>query len=111
MQIIFVSFACAAIVWAIFSFADVVGHESATRFDAPAPPSWGQPIALVLLGAVSLGAAFILQDGRSVRIPTPAKLDELAGRAEATAVERARQIAEEQSASSGDLESRAQPTE
>ncbi len=39
---------------------------------------------------IAIGGALLLQDPRGgVRLPTPARLDELAGRAEAAAVERA----------------------
>ncbi|MCA1706061.1 MAG: hypothetical protein LC808_23500 [Actinobacteria bacterium] len=41
---------------------------------------------LMVLGLVFAGAAYLLSDGPSVRIPTPARLDELAGRAEQVAL-------------------------
>ena len=44
---------------------------------------------LMILGGIAIGAAGLLSDGPSVRIPTPARLDELAGRAEAVAIEKA----------------------
>ena len=47
-----------------------------------------QAVVLVFTGVVSLGAAYLLSDGPSVRIPTPARLDELAGRAEKVAIEK-----------------------
>jgi hypothetical protein len=61
----------------------------------PTPPSGIQVIALGVLGASALAAALALQGSGGIRIPTPARLDELAGRAEATAVERARAAATE----------------
>jgi hypothetical protein len=48
-----------------------------------------QGIVLVFLGASFAGAAILLADGPSVRIPTPARLDELAGRAESVAIQKA----------------------
>ena len=59
----------------------------------PTAPSTGEVVALVVLGATALGAAWLLQGPGGVRIPTPARLEELAGRAEAAAVERAEQSA------------------
>jgi hypothetical protein len=49
----------------------------------------GQAAVLVVLSIVSGSAAWLLSDGPSVRVPTPARLDELAGRAEAVAIEKA----------------------
>lgn len=51
--------------------------------------SLAQVLVTVVLGGVALAAAGALADGRDVRIPTPARLDELAGRAERAAIERA----------------------
>ena len=49
----------------------------------------GQAMSLLFVGLVLVGAAWLLADGPSVRIPTPARLDELAGRAESVAIEKA----------------------
>lgn len=49
----------------------------------------GQAMTLTVLGILSGLAAWSLSDGPSVRVPTPARLDELAGRAEAVAIEKA----------------------
>lgn len=48
-----------------------------------------QTIVSVVIAAVCLLAAWSLSDGPSVRVPTPARLDELAGRAESIAIEKA----------------------
>lgn len=48
-----------------------------------------QAVTLLFIGAVAGGAAYLLSDGSSVRIPTPARLDELAGRAEQVALDKA----------------------
>jgi hypothetical protein len=51
---------------------------------------------LTVLGAGALVSALLLQGGsETVRIPTPARLDELAGRAEQAAVQRAERLASE----------------
>ena len=66
---------------------------AANRAGGPTPPSTGEVVALALLGAGALAAARVLQGPGGIRIPTPARLEELAGRAEAAAVERAEQAA------------------
>lgn len=43
---------------------------------------------LAFMGLGSVGVALLLQDGSGVRMPVPARLDELAGRAESVAVAR-----------------------
>lgn len=48
-----------------------------------------QVVVLMILGGIAIVAAGLLSDGPSVRIPTPARLDELAGRAEAVAIDKA----------------------
>lgn len=45
-----------------------------------------QAAVLIAIGLVCAGAAYLLSDGPSVRVPTPARLDELAGRAEQVAI-------------------------
>lgn len=52
-----------------------------------------QPIVLSALALGAWGGAWLLADGRGVRIPTPARLEELAGRAEAAAIVRAQEAA------------------
>jgi hypothetical protein len=51
------------------------------------------------LGLTALAGAFLLQGSDGVRVPTPARLDELTGRAEQSAVQRAEQMAERSSTS------------
>ena len=59
--------------------------------------SVAQPVVLGLLTLVAWGSAWLLADGsRGVRIPTPARLDELAGRAEQAAIARAEEAATEE---------------
>lgn len=57
--------------------------------------SVAQPVVLGVLALVAWAAAWLLADGRGVRIPTPARLDELAGRAEQVAIARAEEAATE----------------
>lgn len=45
-----------------------------------------QAAVLIAIGLVFAGAAYLLSDGPSVRVPTPARLDEVAGRAEQVAI-------------------------
>lgn len=47
-----------------------------------------QALTLLFVGSVCAGGAYLLADGPSVRIPTPARLDELAGRAESVAIDK-----------------------
>lgn len=57
--------------------------------EAPRRPPLAQTLVVGALGAGALLAAVALQGPAGVRIPTPARLDELAGRAEAVAITRA----------------------
>lgn len=97
VQLLLVLTAAALIAFAGYSFGRVHGYEAGSRagdIDAPRPPSVVQTVVLVVLGAIALGGAALLQDGGTVRIPTPAKLEDLAGRAEQTAIEKAEAFAE-----------------
>jgi hypothetical protein len=67
--------------------------RAAAGLGGPAQPSAMQVIALAVLGLSALGVAVALQGPGGIRIPTPARLDELAGRAESVALERAEQAA------------------
>lgn len=88
--------ALSLIAFAGYSYGRVDGYDAGKRADdlgAPRPPSVVQTVVLLAIGGIALGGAALLQDGGSVRVPTPARLDELAGRAEATAIEKAEEIA------------------
>ncbi len=93
--------AAGLLMWAGYSWGKSAGYDQgvgAEEVGAPAPPSATQTVVLAALGAGALLGALLLQGGsETVRIPTPARLDELAGRAESTAVDRAEKIADEQS--------------
>ena len=74
VQVLLVVIALGLIAFGIYSFGD----RTAT-----------QAIVLLIIGGLAGGAAYALSDGPSVRVPTPARLDELAGRAERVALEKA----------------------
>lgn len=74
VQLTLAALALGLVAFGIYSFAE---------------RSTSQAIALLFVGVVCAGAAFLLSDGPSVRIPTPARLDELAGRAEQVAIDKA----------------------
>src|SRR5680860_676681 len=95
-QVLLVLMAAGLLMWAGYSWGKSVGYDEgvgAEEIGAPAPPSATQTAVLATLGT----GALLLQGGpETVRIPTPARLDELAGRAESAAVDRAEKIADEQ---------------
>ena len=72
--------------------------EDASASGSPSPSAM-QVVALALLGTASFAGAISLQGRGGIRIPTPARLDELAGRAEKVAIERAEQAAAEKPSS------------
>lgn len=96
MQGLLIAMAAALLLFAGYSWGRSAGYDqglAAGDIDAPSAPSSTQTVVLVLLGAGSLAAAFLLQrDGVAV-VPTPAKLDTLAGRAEQAMIEKADSIA------------------
>jgi hypothetical protein len=100
-QILLILIAAGLLLAAGYSWGQAAGYEDGQRSDelgAPSPPSATQVVVLALLGVGSLVGALLLQGGpETVRIPTPARLEELAGRAESAAVDRAEKIADEQS--------------
>jgi hypothetical protein len=74
VQIVLASIALSLLVFGLYSFADRTA---------------AQAVVLLILSIAAAGAAYLLSDGPSVRVPTPARLDELAGRAERVAIEKA----------------------
>lgn len=92
MQFLFLGIAVALAVLAVTSASSVGGAEDPSS-GRGAPVS--QPVALGIMALVATGAAVALGGRDGVRIPTPARLDELAGRAEGAAVERAERFAGE----------------
>ena len=98
VQLVLVLFGIGLLVLAGFTFENVASFQPVTdggALDAPREPSLVQPVVLVVLAAIFLGGASLL-GGRTVRIPTPARLEELVGRAESVALERAAEAAKEQ---------------
>lgn len=98
VQVLLVVTAAALLLFAGYAWGRSSGFEAGTRageIDAPRRPSGAQTIVLSVLGFAALGGAVILQGDGTVRIPTPARLDELAGRAERQAIERAEKAATE----------------
>jgi hypothetical protein len=91
VQALLVLIAAGLLVFAGYSWGRADGFDrgrSAADVDAPSEPSAAQTVALVLLGAVALGGALALQGPGGVRIPSPARLEELSGRAEEARLER-----------------------
>lgn len=98
VQILLVLTAAGLLLFAGYAWGRSSGYDAGTRdgeIDAPGRPSSIQAIVLSLLGLSALGGALLLQGDGTVKIPTPARLDELAGRAEQQAIERAEQVAGE----------------
>lgn len=98
IQALLILFGLGLFVFAAFSFQDLVRFDPAQdagSFDSPRAPSVVQPLVLLAIGSVFL-AGGILLGGRTVRVPTPARLEELVGRAESVALERAEDAAKEQ---------------
>jgi TRAP-type C4-dicarboxylate transport system permease small subunit len=91
VQALLILFATGLLLFAGYTWGRASGYDAGRRadaLDAPASPSGVQTAVLVALAGMSLGAAVALQGG-GVKVPTPARLEELTGRAEAAAVERA----------------------
>lgn len=92
VQVLIALLAVGSFTFAGYTAGRASGYEDGRRagsIDAPARPSNVQTVSLVILGGILLGAAFALQAQGGVRMPTPARLEEFAGRAEATAIDRA----------------------
>lgn len=95
VQGLLILFALGLLTFAAYSFGQVVTFDAgrdAAAIDAPREPSIVQPLVLVVVGAIFLIGGVLL-GGRTVRVPTPARLEELVGRAESVALERAEQAA------------------
>ena len=98
VQILLVLLAAGLLVFAGYSAGRRSGYDAGTRAGEESPPrrpAVAQTIVLSILGLAALGGAVALQSGDGVRIPTPSRLDELAGRAESAAMQRAEELAAE----------------
>lgn len=103
VQVLLVAVAAALLMFAGYAWGRSSGYGLGTRsgaIDAPRRPSAVQTAVLGILGLAALGGALFLQGDGTVRVPTPARLDELAGRAEGLAIERAEQVAAEDAGTS-----------
>ena len=102
-QILLVLIAAGLLMFAGFTWGRASGFDEGRRAKEVGPPARPSATQVVVLGVLGVGAllgALLLQGGpETVRIPSPARLDELAGRAESAAVERAGKAAEEESGS------------
>jgi hypothetical protein len=98
VQLLLVAIAAGLFVFAGYSLGRVAGYDDgrrADRLDAPRRPSAVQTVVLLALGGAAIGAAAALGTGGPLRLPTPARLEELVGRAEATAIRRAEEAGSE----------------
>ena len=98
VQLLLVAIAAGLFVFAGYSVGRVAGYDDgrrADRLDAPRRPSAVQTVVLLVLGGAALGAAATLGTGGPPRVPTPARLEELVGRAEETAIRKAEEAASE----------------
>ena len=106
VQLCFVALAAALLIFAGYSHGVVKGYaegRSTGKVAAPRPPSSAKTVVLAILGIGSIGAALLLQGPSGVRLPVPARLEELSGRAESAAIERAEGAAEVTAGPSGSL--------
>lgn len=100
MQGLLIAIAAGLLMFAGYSWGRSTGFDqgrAAGTIDAPTEPGVTQTVVLVVLGAGALAGAFLLQRDGVVVVPTPAKLDALAGRAEQAMVEKTEQIVGESS--------------
>ncbi len=107
VQVLLVLLAAGLLMFAGYALGKAAGYEdgrSADDLGGPTKPGLAETIVPALLGLGALGAALALQGPGGPRMPTPARLDELAGRAEKAAVGRAETIATEQKSSEADRE-------
>jgi hypothetical protein len=92
VQICLVLIAAGLLMLAGYSLGKVKGFDegrAASRVGAPAAPSAAKSFVVAILGFGALSAAVLLQGQGGVKLPVPARLEELTGRAESAAIERA----------------------
>ena len=95
VQALLVLCAAGLLLFAGYSWGLSSGYErgiGASDIDPPARSNTAQTVVLGVLALAALTAALALQ-GSGVRIPVPARLDDLTARAEKAAVERAERAA------------------
>lgn len=96
MQGLLVLIAAGLLMFAGYTWGRVDGFDDGSRSDeigAPDKPGALEIVVPALLGASALTGALLLQGNGGLRMPSPARLDDLAGRVEQVAVERAEQSA------------------
>lgn len=101
MQGLLVLVAAGLLMFAGYSLGIARGFDEGRRaaeVGAPGPPDATQVVALFVLGVGALAGAVALQGGGYVRAPTPARLEELSGRAEKAAIRRAEEVGGEPAA-------------
>ena len=84
------------LLFAGYALGKSAGYDEGRRANdlgGPEKPSFTEVLIPALLGLGALGGAVYLQGQGGIRMPTPARLDELAGRAEQVALERAEEVA------------------
>jgi hypothetical protein len=107
VQLCLIAVAAGLLILAGYSQGRVNGFElgrSNNTVAAPAAPSTSKSIVIAILGLGALGAAMLLQADGGVRLPVPARLEELTGRAESAAIERAESPSDGSRAVDADIE-------
>jgi hypothetical protein len=105
MQALLVIVAAGLLMFAGYSWGRANGFDAGRRAEnvgAPREPGLGATVVLAALGLGALAGAFLLGGPEGVRIPTPARLEELAGRAESAALAKAEEAAARAPAGSTD---------
>jgi hypothetical protein len=95
MQVLLVLLAAGLLLFAGYSLGVLRGFSEGRRaedLDRPRPPSALQAVVLAALGAGALGGAVALGGSEGVRVPTPARLEELTERAQTAAIRRAEEV-------------------
>ena len=103
VQVVLVLLAAGLLLFAGYSMGRASGIKTGRNGDGLSPPrspSSAQTIVLSGLGLVALGGALLLQ-GPGVRVPTPARLDELTGKAQTAFEEKADSVLAERQSSQG----------
>ena len=96
MQVLLVVLATVLLVFAGYAWGRAaVSSESSSSVVAPREPDAVQVVVLIVFGLASIAGALALQGRGGLRMPVPARLDELAGRAEGVAVAKAEEAAEQ----------------
>lgn len=97
MQTLLVLLGATFFVAAGYTWGRAAGFDAATGSGVAQPrkPGTAQIVVLCVFGGLAIAGALSLQSRGGLRMPVPARLDELAGRAEDVAVTKAEQAAKE----------------